>query len=158
MQLTNTQMAPWQFGFMMRTRQQEAIKQVNSIRRLSLNVCMLAVSSSALADVPRYKRSYKILQALAFYHGSSSKVGRRRVWNKATNVADDPTHNYSIYHAIQSNHVYTCTHAHAHTSWTASLHMNPRRVSHFHFYENLVAANLGMRFALWQLRAAMRNS
>jgi len=23
-----------------------------------------------------------------------------------------------------------------------------RRVSHFHFYENLVAANLGMRFAL----------
>jgi len=27
-----------------------------------------------------------------------------------------------------------------------------RRVSHFHFYENLVAANLGMRFALWQLR------
>ena len=33
-----------------------------------------------------------------------------------------------------------------------------RRVSHFHFYENLVAANLGMRFALWQLRAATRNS
>jgi len=26
------------------------------------------------------------------------------------------------------------------------------RVSHFYFYENLVAANLGMRFALWQLR------
>jgi len=33
-----------------------------------------------------------------------------------------------------------------------------RRVSHFHFYEYLVAANLGMRFALWQLRAATRNS
>ena len=33
-----------------------------------------------------------------------------------------------------------------------------RRVSHFHFYENLVAANLGMRFALWHLRAATRNS
>ena len=32
------------------------------------------------------------------------------------------------------------------------------RVSHFHFYENLVAANLGMRFTLWQLRAATRNS
>ena len=39
------------------------------------------------------------------------------------------------------------------TSW-----QNLRRVSHFHFYENLVAANLGMRFTLWQLRAATRNS
>jgi len=37
-------------------------------------------------------------------------------------------------------------------------HICLRRVSHFHFYENLVAANLGMRFALWQLRAATRNS
>ena len=33
-----------------------------------------------------------------------------------------------------------------------------RRVSHFHFYENLVAANLGMHSAIWQLRAATRNS
>ena len=36
--------------------------------------------------------------------------------------------------------------------------IDQRRVSHFHFYENLVAANLGMRFALWQIRAATRNS
>ena len=33
-----------------------------------------------------------------------------------------------------------------------------RCISHFHFYENLVAANLGMRFAFWQLRAATSNS
>ena len=37
-------------------------------------------------------------------------------------------------------------------------HKVPRRVSHFHFYENLIVANLGMRFALWQLRTAKRNS
>ena len=38
---------------------------------------------------------------MTLYHGSSSNVGLRRVWNKATNVADDPT---IVAHALQSNH------------------------------------------------------
>jgi len=38
---------------------------------------------------------------MTIYHGSSSNVGLRRVWNKATNVADDPT---IVAHALQSNH------------------------------------------------------
>jgi len=42
--------------------------------------------------------------------------------------------------------------------WVGFIGHDQSSVSHFHFYENLVAANLGMRFALWQLRAATRNS
>jgi len=38
---------------------------------------------------------------MTIYHGSSSNVGLRRVWNKATNVADDPT---MVARALQSNH------------------------------------------------------
>jgi len=54
--------------------------------------CNYIIHSRLLDRLTRPSVQYKnILWTTILYHGSSSKVGLRRVWNKMTNVAEHPT-------------------------------------------------------------------